>query len=140
MAHRLYDAMPDGLRHDVDLIIQEFRPEPWPVRFCALLSMLLASVEESCALGRPYAINAWKLLVTGLLEHLKPDTTNPECLALMSASASDVLQAAALAHIERDPMIPDFLRATYPEWMTVEELLDEFDGWVKENLPDSRPH
>jgi hypothetical protein len=140
MAHRFYDVIPEDLRENVDLLVREFEPEAWPVRFFVLLSMLLASVEENPAPGRPYAINAWKAVVTGLLEHLKPDVTQPECLALMAASVSDIFQIEASVHMKRDPTIPDRLRSTYPEWMAVEELLEEFDHWEKGRLSENRPH
>jgi hypothetical protein len=137
---KFYDVMPDDLRDVVDLLVREFRPEPWPVRFLTLLLMLLARVEHKPEHTRHYEINAWMALVTGVLEHLKPDVSQPECLALMSVSVSEQLQAEAAAQIAQDPTVNDHLRAAYSDWMTAENLLDEFDEWAKSQLSEGKPH
>ncbi len=140
LRQRFYDVMPDDLRNAVDCIVREFRSETWPVRFHALLSMLLASVEDKPAQTRPLEVNTWMAIVTGVLEHLKPDVMQPECLALMSVSVSDPLQSEAAAHVALHPNVTDRLRAVYAEWMTVEDLLDEFDEWAKGRLSQGMPH
>jgi len=108
--------------------------------FLALLSMLLASAKDKPAQARPFEVNAWKAHVAGVLEHLKPDVMQPECLVLMSVSVSEPLQSEAAAHIARDPTVTERLRAVYTEWMTVEDLLDEFDEWAKSRLSQGMPH
>ena len=102
--------------------------------------MLLARVEDEPVQARPFEVNAWMALVTGVLEHLKPDVSQPECLALMSVSVSEQLQAEAAAQIAQDPTVNDHLRAAYSDWMTVEELLDEFYEWAKSQLSEGKSH
>ena len=102
--------------------------------------MLLARVEDEPVQARPFEVNAWMALVTGVLEHLKPDVMQPECLALMTVSVGEPLKSEAAAHIGQDANVTDRLRAAYTEWMIVEDLLDEFDEWAKSRLSQGMLH
>lgn len=102
--------------------------------------MLLAGVEDEPVQARPFEVTTWMALVTGVLEHLKPDVMQPECVALMTVSVGEPLKSEAAAHIAQDPNVTDRLRAAYTEWMIVEDLLDEFDEWAKSRLSQGMLH
>ena len=63
----------------------------------------------------PRRVQEWSGIVTATLEHLPPDTSIVECLALMSVSFNDEWRAQAIARMDRDPHVFDRLCLTYPE-------------------------
>ncbi|WP_236775360.1 hypothetical protein [Agrobacterium tumefaciens] len=107
----------------------EFLPETWPVRFVALLSMLEDMAGKVEEVHRPYVVNNWVIIVTGLLEHLPRNLHSPECLALMRHSALDRFRRSAIqsTNVEQQN---EFLRREYPQWSIVEDLLRDYEMWA----------
>jgi hypothetical protein len=121
----LYQHLHSDLRSVVDALVDELGPQPWPIRFLALLGLLSEKLEASAAKDQPQLIQQWAGLVTATLERLPPDSSVIECLGLMSISFNGRWRAQALAQIERDPKVLDRLINTYPAWdEVVESVLD----------------
>lgn len=124
------DALPEEIRGTIEMMAPQFLAETWPVRFVALLSMLeeiTAQVEEA---GRPFVVNNWVIIVSGLLEHLPRDLSSPECLALMRHSALEPFRQSAMRESPCVDQHDELLRSKYPQWSVVEDLLREYETWA----------
>lgn len=119
----LYEHMPDDLRSAVAEIVEGIKPESWPDRFLTLFGLLCEKLEERTDPDPSLLLQQWAGIVTAVLEHLPPDTSVIECLALMSISYNDQWRAQALAQIDRDPTVLDRLNSAYPVWNEVVESL-----------------
>lgn len=128
--HGFCEALPEDVRATVEMMAAEFLPETWPVRFVALLSMLgdiTSKVEE---IHRPYVVNNWVAIVSGLLEHLPRDLASPECLALMRHSALDRFRQSAIQQSPDVERQNEILRREYPQWSIAEDLLRDYQMWA----------
>lgn len=101
----LYEHMPDDIRCAVDEIVEAIGPESWPDRFLTLIGLLCEKLEARTDPDPSLLLQQWAGIVTGVLEHLPPDASVIECLALMSISFNDQWRAQALAQIDRDPAV-----------------------------------
>lgn len=128
--HGFCEALPKDDRATVEMMALEFLPETWPVRFVALLSMLEDITSKVEEVHRPYVVNNWVVIVSGLLEHLPRDLASPECVALMRHSALDRFRQSA---IRRSPDVEwqnEILRREYPQWSIAEDLLRDYEMWA----------
>ncbi|NTA83923.1 hypothetical protein G6L13_25915 [Agrobacterium tumefaciens] len=128
--HGFCDALPQDVRETVEMMALEFLPETWPIRFVALLSMLediTGKVEE---VHRPYVVNNWVAIVSGLLEHLPRDLASPECLALMRHSVLDRFRQSAIQQSPDVEWQNEMLRREYPQWSIAEDLLRDYETWA----------
>jgi hypothetical protein len=126
-SHGFCESLPEDLRGVVDMMTRHFLAENWPVRFVALMSMLedmTAQVEQT---HRPYIVNDWVIIVSGLLERLPRDLSSPECLTLMRHSVLEPFRQSAARCAADVSQQDEFLRSNYPQWLTVEDLLDEYE-------------
>lgn len=133
-SHGFCEALPEHLRGVVDMMTLQFLPENWPVRFVALVSMLedmTAQVEEA---NRPYAVNNWLAIVSGLLERLPRDLSSPECLTLMRHCVLEPFRRSAAQRSFDASQQDELVRSKYPQWLTVEDLLDEYETWAAQQL------
>jgi hypothetical protein len=121
----LYEHMPEGMRQVVDDIVEVLRPEPWPDRFGALYVLLCDKLEERMGSDSLHLLQEWSGIVTATLEHLPPDSSVVECLALMSVSFNDEWRAQAIARMDRDPNVFDRLCVIYPDWGSIVDGLAE---------------
>lgn len=103
--------MPADLRDAVDQIVEALAPESWPDRFLTLFGLLCEKLETRTDPDPSLLLQQWAGIVTGVLEHLPPDASVTECLALMSISFNDQWRAQAIAHIDRDPTALDRLNS-----------------------------
>ena len=117
----LYEHMPGDMRRAVDDIVEAIEPEPWPNRFLSLFGLLCERLEARADPDPSLLLQQWAGIVTAVLEHLPPDGSVIECLALMSVSFNDQWRAQALAQIDRDPTVLDRLISAYPAWEDVVE-------------------
>ncbi|MCA1396964.1 hypothetical protein [Bradyrhizobium sp. BRP56] len=121
----LYEHFPADMRDVVDAYVADLKPQPWPIRFLALIDLLEEKLETKSAPQRRHLIQQWSGIVTATLEHLQSDSSVVECLGLMSISFNDQWRAQALGQIERDPTVLDRLVAICPHWEDiVEGVLD----------------
>lgn len=128
--HGFCDVLPQDVRETVEMTALEFLPETWPVRFVALMSMLediTCKVEE---IHRPYVVNNWVAIVSGLLEHLPRNLASPECLALMRHSALDHFRQSAIQQAPDVERENEFLRREYPQWAIIEDLIRDYETWA----------
>jgi hypothetical protein len=121
----LYEHLPDGIRQVVDDIVEVLRPEPWSDRFAALYVLLCKKLEERDGSDPSHLLQEWSGIVTAVLEHLPPDSSVVECLALMSVSWNDQWRAQTIARMDRDPNVFDRLCLIYPDWDTIIDRLAE---------------
>ncbi|MCP1850073.1 MULTISPECIES: hypothetical protein [unclassified Bradyrhizobium] len=121
----LYEHLPDDIREVVDAYVAELRPQPWPIRFRALVDLLQEKLDTSAATERWRLIQEWTGIVTATLEHLPPHSSVVECLGLMSISFNDQWRAQALGQIDRDPTVIDRLIAICPDWDDIVDSLAE---------------
>lgn len=121
----LYEHMPNGMRQVVDDIVEIFRNEPWPDRFAGLYVLLCDKLEVRTGLDRLHLLQEWCGIVTAVLEHLPPDSSVVECLALMSISFNDPWRAQAIARMDRDPNVFDQLCLIYPDWRAIVDGIAE---------------
>lgn len=130
-AHRFCQALPEHIRKTVDMIAIQFLAETWPVRFLALLSMLEDMTEQMSDSQRPYVVNNWVVIVTGLLEQLPRDLSSPECLALMRNCALETFRKMAQHWTTDVEKQNAHLRRQYPQWSVVEDLLHDYEAWAQ---------
>lgn len=123
----LYEHMPDQIREVVDEIVEAIRPEPWSSRFLTLFGLLCEKLETRADPDPAHLLQQWAGIVTAVLEHLPPDGSVMECLALMSISFNDEWRAQALAQFDRDPTVFDRLISAYPAWSDIVESLVDAD-------------
>lgn len=128
--HVFCEALPEDVRETVEMMALEFLPETWPVRFVALLSMLEDITSKVGGIHRPYVVNGWVVIVSGLLEHLPRDLASPECLALMRHSALDRFRQSAIQQSPDVEQQNEFLRREYPQWSIAEDLLRDYEMWA----------
>ena len=121
----LYEHMPDAVREVVDEIVEVLRPEPWPEKFAGPYGLLCDKLEEGTRSDPSHVLQEWSGIVTAVLEHLAPDSSVVECLALMSVSFNDVWRAQAIARMDRDPNAFDELCVMYPDWFDIVDGLGE---------------
>lgn len=138
-AHGFCRALPDEIRKTVDMMATQFLAETWPVRFLALLSMLEDMTETVSDSQRPYVVNNWVVIVTGLLEHLPRDLSSPECLILMRHCALEIFRKTARHWTTDDEQQNAHLRRHYPQWSAVEDLLHEYEAWAQIQR-QTKPH
>ncbi len=130
-AHGFCRALPEHIRRTVDMMAEQFWTEPWPVRFLALLSMLEDMTDKIKDEHRPYVVNNWVIVVTGLLERLPRVLSSPECLALMRNCALDIFRKTAGRWTPDVGQQNEHLRRHYPQWSAVEDLLHEYEAWAQ---------
>ncbi|MFK4259902.1 hypothetical protein [Agrobacterium tumefaciens] len=128
--HVFCEALPEDIRETVEMMALEFLPETWPVRFVALLSMLEDITSKVGGIHRPYVVNNWVAIVSGLLEHLPRDLASPECLALMRHSVLDRFRQSAIQQSPDVEQQNEFLRREYPQWSIAEDLLRDYEMWA----------
>lgn len=128
--HGFCEALPEDVRATVEMMALEFLPETWPVRFVALLSMLEDITSKVEEVHRPYVVNNWVVIVSGLLEHLPRDLASPECLALMGHSVLDRFRQSAIRQSPDVEQQNEFLRREYPQWSIAEDLLRDYEMWA----------
>ena len=128
--HGFCEALPEDVRETVEMMALEFLPETWPVRFVALLSMLEDITSKVEGIHRPYVVNNWVAIVSGLLEHLPRDLASPECLALMRHSVLDRFRQSAIQQSPDVEQQNEFLRREYPQWSIVEDLIRDYEMWA----------
>lgn len=121
----LYEHLPVDMREVVDAYVAELRPQPWLIRFLALMDLLEEKLDTSAESERWRLIQEWSGIVTATLEHLPPHSSVVECLALMSISFNEIWRAQALGEIDRDPTVIDRLVAIYPDWDDIVESVEE---------------
>jgi hypothetical protein len=121
----LYEHMPERVRQVVDDIVEVLRPEAWPDRFAGLYGLLCDKLEERPASELSHLLQEWAGIVTAVLEHLPPDSTIVECLALMSVSYNDEWRGQAITRMDRDPGAFDRLCVIYPDWEKIVDGLAE---------------
>jgi len=121
----LYEHMPESMRQVVDDIVEVLRPEPWPYRFATLYVLLCDKLEERTGSDSLHLLQEWSGMVTATLEHLPPDSSIVECLALMGVSFNDEWRAQAIARMDRDLNVFDQLCLNYPEWGAIVDGLAE---------------
>lgn len=92
---------------------------------------MTGKVEE---VERPLVVNNWVIIVSGLLEHLPRDLESSECLALMRHSAIEPFRRRALQFAPDLRQQNELLRSAYPQWMTVEDLIDDYEAWAAQRL------
>lgn len=137
--HGFCDALPQDIRETVEMMALEFLPETWPVRFVALMSMLEEMAVKVEEIHRPYVVNNWVIIVSGLLEHLPRNLASPECLALMRHSALDRFRRSALQQSPDVERQNEMLRREYPQWSITENLIRDYEIWAaKQSL--SKPN
>ena len=118
-----YDHMPPVIREVVDNLVEILRPEPWPDRFAILYYLLFGKLDGSIINSDPASVvEEWRGVVTAVLEHLPPDRSLVECLALMSISFNETWRGQAIARMERDPDIFQHLCSTYSNWGSIVRL------------------
>ncbi|AHK05314.1 MULTISPECIES: hypothetical protein [Rhizobium/Agrobacterium group] len=108
----------------------EFLLETWPVRLVALLSMLEEMAGKAEEVQRPYVVNGWVIIVSGLLENLPRDLESPECLALLRHSALDRFRKSAIQQSPDVERQNEFLRREYPQWSIAEDLIRDCEMWA----------
>lgn len=126
-----YSVLPDDMCATIDMMVPNFLAETWPVRFDAPLSMLedlTAGVDEE---HRPFVVNEWLIIVTGLVECLPRDLSSPECRALMRYCAIEQFRRRALLNIPDVGKEDEFLCREYPQWSTTPDLLHEYETWAQ---------
>ncbi|TCQ99185.1 hypothetical protein [Neorhizobium sp. JUb45] len=128
--HVFCEALPEDVRETVEMMALEFLPETWPVRFVALLSMLEDITSKVEGIHRPYVVNNWVAIVSGLLEHLPRDLASPECLALMRHSVLDRFRQIAIQQSPDVEQQNEMLRREYPQWSIAEDLLRDYEMWA----------
>jgi hypothetical protein len=128
--HVFCEALPEDVRETVEMMALEFLPETWSVRFVALLSMLEDITSKVEGIHRPYVVNNWVAIVSGLLEHLPRDLASPECLALMRHSVLDRFRQSAIQQSPDVEQQNEFLRREYPQWSIAEDLLRDYEMWA----------
>ncbi|MEH0295425.1 hypothetical protein V6R98_25240 [Agrobacterium sp. CCNWLW71] len=128
--HVFCEALPEDVRETVEMMALEFLPETWPVRFVALLSMLEDMASKVEKVHRPYVVNNWVAIVSGLLEHLPRDLASPECLALMRHSVLDRFRQSAIRQSPDVERQNEFLLREYPQWSIAEDLLRDYEMWA----------
>jgi hypothetical protein len=121
----LYAHLPADIREVVDAYVVDLRPQPWRIRFLALIDLLEEKLETGAAAEHWRLLQQWTGIVTAILEHLSPDSLVVECLGLMSISFNDEWRAQALGQIERDPTVLDRLVTICPEWEDIVETVLE---------------
>lgn len=133
-SHGFCKSLSEDLRGIVDMMAPHFLAEGWPVRFLALISMLEDMTEQVQQTHRPYIVNEWVIIVSGLLERLPRDLSSPECLTLMRHSVLEPFRQSAMRCTADASQQDEFLRSKYPQWLTVEDLLDEYDTWAAQQM------
>ena len=116
------------------MMTPHFLAEDWPVRFVALMSMLEDMTAQAQPVHRPFIVNDWVIVVSGLLERLPRDLSLRERLTLMRHSVLESFRQSAVRYTSDVNQQNDFLRATYPRWLTVEDLLDEYEAWAAQQI------
>ncbi|WP_259664575.1 hypothetical protein [Rhizobium binae] len=133
-SHGFYQALPEHLRGIIDMMTRHFLPETWPVRFLALISMLEEMTEQVEQADRLDIVNNWLAIVSGLLERLPRDMTSPECLTLMRHCVLEPFRQSATRHSRDVSQQDELLRSKYPQWVAVEELLEEYEALAAQKL------
>lgn len=133
-SHGFCESLPEEFRGVVEMMTPHYLPETWPVRFVALMSMLEEMTAKVEPADRPYVVNDWLIIVSGLLERLPRDLSSPECLTLMRHCVLEPFRQSA-TRISLDVSRQDeLLRSKYPEWLAVEDLLHEYETWAAQQL------
>lgn len=137
--HGFCEILHPEIRAQIEMMAPEFLPETWPVRFVALISMLEDMAAKVAEADRPFVVNNWVIIVTGLLEHLPRDLGSPECLTLMRYSPLERFRQTATRNTPDVEQQDAFLWRAYPQWPVVEDLLRGYETWAaKQSL--SKPH
>jgi hypothetical protein len=93
--------------------------------FAALYALLCDKLHEGARSDPLHLLQEWSGIVTAVLEHLPPDSSVVECLALMGISFNDEWRAQAIARMDRDPNVFDQLCVMYPDWYNIVDGLGE---------------
>lgn len=128
--HGFCDLLPPDIRGKIEMMVPQFLPETWPFRFVALMSMLGDMTGQVGETARPFVVNNWVIIVSGLLEHLPRNLASPECLALMRHSALERFRQSAIRQSPEVGRQNELLQHTYPQWPIVEDLLRDYETWA----------
>jgi hypothetical protein len=120
VAMTFYDHMPPVTREVVDNLVEILRPELWPDRFAILYFLLYGKLDGAITNTDPASVvDEWRGLVTAVLEHLSPDTSTVECLALMSISFNGTWRTQAVDQMKCNPNVFQQLCSTYSNWESI---------------------